>query len=60
MFQVIQQATDRELPDSRACDTDSRLVTLSKRNGASHLIQLTVSSCSMGELFNLTADSLLK
>lgn len=28
LFQVIQQAADRELPDSQACDIDSRLVTL--------------------------------
>jgi len=50
---------DRGLPNSQACDTDSRPVMLSKYSDYGYLVQLTVSACSTGELFNLTVDSLL-
>lgn len=42
LFQVIQQATDRGIPDSQACDTDSRPVTLLKYNDEGYLGQLSL------------------
>lgn len=59
LFQVSQQAMDRGLPDSQACDTDRRPVTLLKYSNEGYLVQLRVFACITGELFNLPVESLL-
>lgn len=59
LFQVSQQAMDRGIPDSQACDTDSRPVTLLKYSNKGYLVQLRVSACITGELSNLPVESLL-